>query len=113
MSFMDLSSVVDDMCDTLVLTVTRSSASSYTAGRLDTPTASTFTITGKDLQRLPEGSRVSDARALFTTTELKTQGAAQSPDSVAIGGADYEVTTVEPWDTIGSFWKILALRKGN
>ncbi len=115
-----MSDVVNALCDELALVVTRSAASTYTGGRLDTPTTAALSIsasvqplTGRDLKRLPEGSRVSDALVLFTTTELKTSGAGQSPDLIAIGGESYEVQNVEAWGNVGSFWKAIVLKTGN
>lgn len=121
MSLLDLSDVVADLSDEDALTVTRaSSAPSYTNGRLDTPTTTTFTIAAsvqpansRDLERLPEGSRISDARAVFTTTELRTLGPTQSPDLVTIAGEAYEVQAVQLWANIGNYWRAVALKTGN
>lgn len=116
---MDLSSVIESFASTY--TVTRSSASAYGAdGRLDAGTTSTLTVravvqpvTGRDLKRLPEGLRTDDVRQVFTATELKTQGAGQDPDSIAIGGEDYEVQTVERWADLGGYWRAIVMRKGH
>lgn len=120
MALFDLSSVVDALSDETALTVTRRDPSTYTVGRLDAPSSSTITIrasvqpaSGRDLKRLPEGSRVEDVLCLFTTTELLTQGVGQSPDLVTVQGADYEVQNVEVWASLGSFYKVLALKTGS
>lgn len=102
-------------------TVTRYSASAYgTDGRLDAPTTSTFSIlasvqplTGRDLQRLPEGLRTAELLAVFTETELKTQGATQDPDSVSIDGFSYEVQTVDRWGTLGNYYRAVVAKKGH
>lgn len=115
----DLSDVVDSMItDTYALT--RRSPSSYVDGRLQPSTntvlsfsASVQPAMGRDLQRLPEGMRTAEIRAIFTTFPLLTQGAGQDPDIVAIEGDAYEVQTVEAWGNVGGFYKALALKLGH
>lgn len=58
--------------------------------------ASVQPITGKDLQSLPEGRRADEAKAVFTTSELRVA------DRVAIGGDVLEVDKVEQWDAFGA-----------
>jgi hypothetical protein len=102
-------------------TVTRQSPSDYgDDGRLQDPTTSTFDVVasvqpvnGRELQRLPEGLRTSEVRKLYTATQLKTQGAAQDPDLIQIDGDSWEVQTVERWDILGGYWKVLVSKVGH
>ncbi len=117
---MDLSSVIGSFLTGQYVVTRQAPAKGYTAGRLDAPDTSTFTIDacvqpagGRDLQRLPEGMRVMEIKAIFTATELKTAGSGQDPDLVTIDGEDYEVQKVERWAELGSYWKALALKVGN
>lgn len=97
-------------------TVSRPSGS-YVAGRWVEGTAETFEITAsiqpatpKELQRLPEGDRVRDVIAIWTTTELRVAASpAAQADRVTYAGAVYEVQAVERWD-LGAYWKVLASR---
>lgn len=111
---MDLSSVITSFV-TGTYTVTRYSPSAYGSdGRLDASTTATFTVdacvqplTGRELERLPEGLQTSEVLALWSPVELKTQGAGQDPDSVLIDGDSYEVQKVERWNTLGAYWRVL------
>lgn len=115
----DMSDVVESMI-TDTYAVTRRSASVYADGRLQDPVDQIFSInasvqpaTGRDLQRLPEGTRTAEVRAIFTTSELLTQGVDQSPDVLAIEGFAYEVQTVEQWGSVGNYFKALAMKIGH
>lgn len=117
---MDLSAVIASFV-TGTYTVTRSSVSAYGSdGRLDAPTTSTFTIdacaqplSGRDLQRLPEGLRAQELLAVWSPVELKTQGPGQDPDSVEIGGESWQVQKVERWDTLGAYWYAVVAKTGH
>lgn len=120
MSLFDLVDVVDDLADLDHVTVTRRAASTYTAGRLDTPSTSTFGIaasvqptSGKDLQRLPEGSRTAETRTVYTSTELRCQTAAQAPDLLTLEGESWEVQTAENWGSVGAYWKCIVQKTGD
>jgi hypothetical protein len=86
-------------------------------GRADLATSSTFSIlasvqpmSGRELQRLPEGMRVAERRVLFTATTLQVVGA---PDVVRVDGEDWEVESVENWGpAIGSFCKATIAKVG-
>lgn len=112
----DMADVVDSFAtDTYV--VTRRSPSTYTNGRLDAPVNTLLSIDasvqpamGRDLQRLPEGNRTMEVRAIYTTAELFTQGPNQDPDIIAIEGYAYEVQTVEQFGMVGNYYKALALK---
>jgi hypothetical protein len=97
-------------------TVMRPSGS-YVAGRWVEGAGSAFEIvasiqpaTPKELQRLPEGDRVRDVIAIWTTTELQVAASpAAQADRVTYAGASYEVQAVERWD-LGEYFKALASR---
>lgn len=115
---MNLSGVIESFASTY--TVTRQSASAYgDDGVLDAPTTSTVTIracvqpvTGRELQRLPEGLRTRELLSVWTATQLFTQGAGQDPDLLDIDGDTWEVQTVERWDTLGAYWKVVVAKVG-
>lgn len=117
---MDLSSVIASFA-TGTYTVTRNSASAYGSdGRLDAPSTTTLSVegcvqplTGRELQRLPEGLRTRELRAFYTATELKTQGAGQDPDSIAIDGDTWQVERVERWAELGNYWKAVLIKVGH
>lgn len=86
-------------------------------GRADLATATTFPITasvqhltGRDLQRLPEGLRTSERRKLYTTTSLRVVGA---PDVISIDSANWEVESIERYDVLGNYYKVLVRRVGD
>ena len=116
----DLSDVVDAFA-TGTYQVTRYSPSSYgTDGRLQPSAVSTFYVdasvqpaTGRDLQRLPEGTRTTETLAVFSSTELKVQSPAQAPDVITVGAFSYEVKSAEQWGDVGAYWKCLAQKLGH
>lgn len=67
-----------------------------------------------EIQRLSEGRRSTDLRAIFTSVALYAQSDANAADQVAINGDLYEVSEVEAWGNgQGSdYWRSLALRVG-
>lgn len=87
-------------------TVTRTAASTFTAGRAVPGSTSTVSImasvqpaAGKDLLRLAEGRRTEETRVVFTDTQLKdgAEGSAYEADRVSIDGQDWEVQQIESW----------------
>jgi len=110
----DLSDVIASLA-TGTYTVTRQSVSAYGSdGRLDAPSTTTFSITacvqpvtGRELQRLPEGLQNQEVLAVWSPVELKTQGPGQDPDLVSIDGDSYEVHKLERWNTLGAYWRAL------
>lgn len=114
MALFDLSQVVRDLSDEMALAVTRPAASTYTAGRLDTPSTTAFTIgasvqptSGRDLKKFPEGTRISETRIVFTPTELMPR------DLVVIDGEAFEVQGAEDWGSVGSYWKAFVRKTGH
>lgn len=61
--------------------------------------ASVVPVSAQDLERMPEGRRALESRALITATELKKGGDLDSleADWVAIDGRDWEVQEVDVW----------------
>lgn len=64
-------------------------------------------LSGRDLQRLPEGDRATEQFWYFTSTRLQTADAAsgQVADVVDVGGESFEVQSVEDWSASGSFYR--------
>lgn len=94
------------------LAVARIAPGSYSAGGIYAPGASsTFTIkafvtkaTGEQLERLPEGSRSTEAIAVFAfDTDLRAGRAAGGlpADRIAYRGEQWEVQLVDRWDDSG------------
>lgn len=66
---------------------------------------STFTIQasvqplkGKEMEMLPEGRRNSQSVKIYTDTQLQTV-ASGNPDRLVAFGHDFEIQTVEPWQS--------------
>lgn len=120
MSLMDLSGAVLSLSSG-TYTVTRYAAASFSStGRVSAGTSSTFSITasvqpvsGREIDRLPEGLRAREVLALYTDTALQTRNStAGAPDVVSIDGSAWEVQTVENWNSLGTFYKALLTRVG-
>lgn len=115
MSLFDLSDVVDSMA-TGTYTVTRRAAEF--AGGDAVPTSSeTLTIkalvvplSGRELQRLPEGLRSRELKAVYTTTDLRRGADDALPDVVTVDGEDYEVQLVDDWQAPGGFLRAVVAR---
>jgi hypothetical protein len=97
-------------------TVTRRTAGSFVNGRHQPGGTTTFEVkaavmplTGRDLMRLPEGMRTSEALAVYTTTRLQMSG---QPDTIAIGDATYEVQEMEDWMQLGGFYRFTVAKVG-
>jgi hypothetical protein len=63
--------------------------------------ASVQALRPKEMQMLPEGRIVSQGYRLYTDYELKTvdTGVAKNPDRVTLFGLEFEVFSVEPWQS--------------
>lgn len=97
-------------------TVTRAGAVEFDTipGQPTQGTPSTFVVTavvqpvsGRDLQRLPEGVRAESARAVFTRTALVLT----PPDTLAAEGLTWQVESDEPW-AAGGFYKYIVRKVG-
>lgn len=116
---MDLSGCLDSF-NTGTYTVTRYGVASYGSdGRLDAPSSAPLSVpavviplSGRELQRLPEGLRTSELLQVFSSVALKTQGPGQAPDSIAIDGDAYQVQHVEPWSTLGNYYRAIVAKSG-
>lgn len=111
---MDLSSVIASFL-TGTYTVTRASAGAYGSDGVYVP-AGTSTlsapacvqpITGRELQRLPEGLRSSEVRVFYTVVELRCAAPDVAPDRVSINGSTWQVERVEPWNELGNYFRCL------
>lgn len=99
-------------------TVTRRGPTTVGAdGRVDLASSSTLSILasvqplgGRDLERLPEGLRVGERRKMYTGTVLKVS---DTPDVVAIDGADWEVETCLDYQVLGAYSKYLIRKVGS
>lgn len=116
---MNLASVIASL-GTGTYTVTRTAAATWASGRATAGATSPITIdavilpvTGKKLERLPEGMRNNDVIAIWTSTLLRTSEGADSafPDLVTYGGKSYQVEVVEAWAESGSYYKYLAMKR--
>lgn len=109
MSLFDLSFAVAAFA-THDVTVTRYSAPGYDShGRAIARTTTTVTargsvqpVSGRDLQRLPEGVSSSDVRSVFLTANVTTG------DEVLIGSERLQVVHVDSWSAMGNYAKVLA-----
>lgn len=88
--------------------VTRTTARTYTLGKLNSASTSSLTIvasiqptSGRELQDMPEGMRTDELVTIYTSTALQTKTSTAEPDKVAIGSDSYEVVRVQPWIAFG------------
>ena len=121
MSVMDLSGVLDSL-GSGTYTVTRRTVvgTGYDASGVKAePTTATFSVSGllhpaagRDLQRLPEGQRTREVRAMLTPTLLRTAGGGFEPDLIAADGDTWEVSIVERYAEIANYWRVVVLKVG-
>jgi hypothetical protein len=103
------------------VTIRRGSAGTSVKGRFtpgattDTPgvVASVQPITGKELERLPEGIRSKRPAKLYTETEIKQAdvGASTPPDQILWDSETWEVHNVGV-HTWGSYYKAIIFKVG-
>lgn len=112
----DLSDVIEALA-TGDYTVTRSAATTFSQGRRVAGASSTFEVravvypvTGRALDRLPEGLRSHETIAVVTQTELRSLDATKEPDLVTYQGAQYQVAILERWKPSGNFHRALCTR---
>ncbi len=102
-------------------TVTRFAAQSFTNGILQANSGTPLPIdamiapaNGRDLERLPEGTRVSDVIQVFTVTELVCldEVAKKPADTIAYKGKVYQVEHEDDWEVLGNYHKYVARKVG-
>lgn len=119
MSLINLAGVVQSLASG-TYTVTRRGATTYdAAGLVVAPTTSTLSAkgsmqpaSGRDLQRLPEGSRARESRVFYTDTLLYTGTPDHEADRVAADGFVWEVGNCEAWGDLGNYYKAVLLKVG-
>jgi hypothetical protein len=99
--------------------VTRRTPVAHVKGRAQPPTTAAINVdacvqpaSGRQLQRLPDGMRDSEAIALWCEVELKTKTTTTLPDLIAYRGASYEVQLVKPYDELAGFFEVVAIKVG-
>lgn len=112
----DLSDAVDALATGEYL-VTRPGTTTYVQGRPVEAASASFEIramiypvTGRTLDRLPEGLRTHETIAVVTKTELKSLQTTKAPDLVTYQGAQYQVAMLESWKSSGNFWRAFCTR---
>lgn len=111
MSVMDLSAPVLDFA-TGTYTVTRASGvGSYVEGVFVPASTSTTgvvacvqPVSGRELQRLPEGLRAKELLSVFTVAALLVAAPGVRPDVVAIDGSNWQVERVERYAELGNYY---------
>lgn len=95
-------------------TVTRRPAAGHVEGRRAPPVpeslqvkASVQPLSGRELERLPEGLQNREVRVIFTSVELLAGGGddGYEPDLVAIDGSTWQVEKTEAWDQLGGLYR--------
>lgn len=114
-------SELDDMPGMIALTVTRAVAiQRNAAGDVLVGSTSTFAIrgsvqpaNGREMANLPEGTRSSDTRKMYTGTELRPadQHAGTPADRVLYQGHDYQVRLVGFQSDLLAHYKVLMVRE--
>lgn len=79
-------------------------------GQMSTLTAAIHPVSGRDIERLPEGTYAHETIVIYTAQELKVADGAQEADRVEYREEVYVVITVQRWDDVGGFWKAFAKR---
>ena len=114
----------EDMSDAIALlggdsqyTVTRPVAPANINGIFVPGSTTTFQITasiqpapGRTLDLLPEGYRGRGGQICFTSTPLRTALSGQVPDLVTYKGELHECVTVETWEELGNYQRIVLVR---
>jgi hypothetical protein len=100
-------------------TLTRSPKLGYVNGRVQpgVPTASTIVavvapVSGRELERLPEGMDTRELLQAFTIIRLYTASDVYAPDVLTVSGEDYEVQQVEDWSPHGNFFRSILTKVG-
>lgn len=87
-------------------TIKRLTPGAYVNGFWVEGSSSTFNIlatvqpvSGLEMQSLPEGRRESQAVKIYTSTQLRTIEDSKNPDILLAFGYEFEIATVEPWQS--------------
>lgn len=118
MPLMDLSSTVSNFF-TGTYNVTRSDGpGTYDQGEFVPSTtsvvpvpAAVMPLVGRDLERFVEGRKTGERRQVFTLVELYVEAPARKPDIMSIDGATWEVESVEPWQNLGNFYRVIVRKE--
>jgi len=118
--------VIDDMSDAIdmlasgTITVSRPGVPLLVDGRLQSTVGTTLgpfsvsvqPLTGRDVERLPEGLRDREARVVFTAADLRPANPAAGThgDRVTFDGAEFEVQSAEPWVELGNYRRCVLVR---
>lgn len=74
--------------------------------------ASVQPLQGKDVNLLPEGRKTSQAVWIYTDTQLIPLTATTNPDILLAFGSEFEVLTVEPWQSnVIPHYKCIGVKK--
>lgn len=73
--------------------------------------AATYPANGREIQRLPEGMRTQEVRAVLSPLELHSGEDDRSPDRLEMDGELWEVQTVKHW-RLGGYWEVLVTKVG-
>lgn len=118
--------MIDDMSDAIdmlasgTITVSRPGTPLLVDGRLQSVASSTLgpfsasvqPLTGRDVERLPEGLRDKEARVVFTTADLRPANPAAGTlgDRVTFDGREFEVQSSEAWAELGNYRRCVLIR---
>ncbi len=101
-------------------TVTRTTNGALVKGKAQAGTNSTLSVagslqsvSGRELQALPESFRGDEVRVLYTLTELRTVSESHAADRVTIGGESWLVIKVEVFPAFGdTHYRVYVARRG-
>jgi hypothetical protein len=108
---MDLSTPIVDFA-TGTYTVTRAGgAGTYVDGVFVPASTSSVSVlacvqplTGRELERLPEGIRSRELLSVYTVAALFNEAPGVRPDIIAIDGRSWQVEKVERFDALGNYF---------
>ncbi len=118
----DMRSTVERL-KTGTYTVYRRAAPTWTNGKAVAGAETSFSIDaavgpltdGRELKRLPEGTRADDFRQVVTPTaklNVEVPGGAYVSDEVLIDGERFVVQSCADWSAVGGFYRAIVQRKG-
>lgn len=116
MPVMDLTDVIASFA-TGTYAVRRRASSTYTDGYLDPDSFTTLSVTGclqpvtgRELQRMPEGWQDQEVQQLWSPIYLRTKQDDGAADVLEIDGVLWEVQKCERWDTLGAYWRAYMMK---